>query len=274
MDVARDEMASYNSIKTERKHRLPVDLNVSVISEASWPSYPNVPVQVPPVVMTAINDFENFYCTKHSGRKLQWKHQLAHCQLRARFPKGNKELIVSSFQAIVLLLFNEVPDGESLNYGQIQEATKLSKRPKSKSHSWQANTTCSGRRIAANAAVARMCAVPGAQQEAEGPRGRDDRRVHVQRGILGRQDADQDQPDPAEGDQGRKREDARAGGEGPAVRDQGGDSAHHEESPENHARRAGSRGDQGDPKSGSFGAGGDQDEHRAVSGSMVRGERG
>lgn len=125
MDVARDEMASYNSIKTERKHRLPVDLQVSVLSSGSWPSYPDVPVRIPPVVMTAVNDFQDYYYTKHNGRKLTWKHQLAHCQLRARFPKGNKELVVSSFQAVVLLLFNDVGDGESLSYRQIQEGTEL-----------------------------------------------------------------------------------------------------------------------------------------------------
>ncbi|RJE24695.1 ubiquitin ligase subunit CulD [Aspergillus sclerotialis] len=125
MDVARDEMASYNSVKSERKHRLPIDLNVSVLSSSAWPSYPDVPVRIPPVVMTAIDDFQNFYSAKHSGRKLSWKHQLAHCQIRARFPKGNKELVVSSFQAIVLLLFNDVPDDGSLSYQQIQQATEL-----------------------------------------------------------------------------------------------------------------------------------------------------
>lgn len=119
-------MSSYNSIKTERKHRLPVDLQVSVLSKASWPSYPDVPVRIPPVVMTAVNDFQQYYNMKHNGRKLEWKHQLAHCQLRARFPKGNKELVVSSFQAIVLLLFNDIREGETLSYQQIQQATELS----------------------------------------------------------------------------------------------------------------------------------------------------
>lgn len=127
MDVARDEMAAYNSIQRERKHRLPIDMNVNVLSAASWPSYPDVQVRIPPVVSTAVNDFEQFYNNKYNGRKLQWKHQLAHCQLRARFPKGDKELVVSSFQAIVLLLFNDVPEGETLEYPQIQEATLLCK---------------------------------------------------------------------------------------------------------------------------------------------------
>lgn len=127
MDVARDEMSAYNSMQRERdrKDRPPVDLNVSVLSAASWPTYPDVPVRIPPIIATSISDFEKFYHNKHTGRKLQWKHQLAHCQLRARFPKGAKELVVSSFQAIVLILFNDVPEGESLRYADIQEATGL-----------------------------------------------------------------------------------------------------------------------------------------------------
>lgn len=127
MDVARDEMSAYSSIQRERRDRLPVDLNVSVLSASAWPTYPDVQVRIPPEIATAVDDFEKFYNTKYNGRKLNWKHQLAHCQLRARFPKGDKELVVSSFQAIVLLLFNDIPEGGSLGYLQIQEATMLCK---------------------------------------------------------------------------------------------------------------------------------------------------
>ncbi|KAJ5227109.1 uncharacterized protein N7469_007115 [Penicillium citrinum] len=128
MEVARDEMAAYKNLQRElpRKDRAPVDLDVSVLSSASWPTYPDVPVRIPPSVATSINNFESFYHSKHTGRKLNWKHQLAHCQLRAHFPKGVKELVVSSFQAIVLILFNDVSDGEVLSYAAIQEATGLS----------------------------------------------------------------------------------------------------------------------------------------------------
>ncbi|RDW63037.1 cullin family protein [Aspergillus mulundensis] len=126
MEVARDEMSAYSSIKRERQTPLPVDLHVSVLSASAWPTYPDIQVRIPTEIATAINDFEKFYDTKYNGRKLAWKHQLAHCQIRARFPGGNKELAVSSFQAIVLLLFNELPEGGTLNYRQIQEATSLS----------------------------------------------------------------------------------------------------------------------------------------------------
>ena len=129
MDVTRDEMGAYKAMQKslEREKREPLDLNVSVLSSSAWPSYPEVPVQMPTSIMNALGTFEKFYNNKHTGRKLAWKHQLAHCQIRARFPKGNKELVVSSFQAIVLLLFNELDEGESLSYTAIQESTGLCK---------------------------------------------------------------------------------------------------------------------------------------------------
>ena len=127
MDLARDEMASYNSLLRERRNKPSLDLNVNVLSSAAWPSYPDVPVKIPTTISRAIHEFDEFYNNKYSGRKLHWKHSLAHCQLKARFPKGDKELVVSSYQAIVLLNFNNVADGEVLSYAEIKDATGLRK---------------------------------------------------------------------------------------------------------------------------------------------------
>lgn len=127
MDLARDEMTSYNALLREKREKPSVDLNVSVISAAAWPSYPDVPVKIPRMVSKAISDFEQFYNSKYKGRQLQWKHSLAHCQLKARFSKGVKEIVVSSFQAIVLLLFNDVDDGETLSYPTLKALTGLCK---------------------------------------------------------------------------------------------------------------------------------------------------
>ncbi len=51
--------------------------------------------------------FMEFYKRKHSGHKLDWDHSLGTANLRARFNGGEKELSVSLYQAIILLLFNE-----------------------------------------------------------------------------------------------------------------------------------------------------------------------
>ncbi|KAF2260157.1 Cullin-domain-containing protein [Lojkania enalia] len=125
IELAREEMASYKAIYEERNEKLSLDLNVNILSASAWPTYPDVPVIIPAQIKSAIDKFETHYKSKHSGRKLDWKHALAHCQVKAKFPRGNKELVVSSFQAIVLLLFNGLKDDEHLDYNYLKEATGL-----------------------------------------------------------------------------------------------------------------------------------------------------
>ncbi|TKX26104.1 cullin-like protein 2 [Elsinoe australis] len=126
VELGREEMAGYKD-RLEEMQQKPgaLDLSVNVLSAAAWPTYPDIPVVIPADVNTAIEDFERYYKSKHSGRKLSWKHSLAHCQMKAKFPKGTKEFVVSSFQAIILLLFNGLPEGERLSYEHIMDVTKL-----------------------------------------------------------------------------------------------------------------------------------------------------
>jgi nuclear pore complex protein Nup205 len=127
MDLARDEMVSYNQLQSDRGTKASgPDLNVNVLSSAAWPSYSDVSVTIPPAISKLISNFESYYHQKHSGRKLHWKHALAHCQLKAYYPKGvRKEIVVSGFQAIVLLLFNDLPNDATLSYTDIRSATSL-----------------------------------------------------------------------------------------------------------------------------------------------------
>jgi cullin-4 len=130
VELAREEMQSYKQRLEDRigyekgRH---VDLSVNILSAAAWPSYPDIPVNVPGNIKRAIDDFELHYKSKHSGRKLEWKHALAHCQMRATFNKGSKELVVSSFQAIVLLLFNGLSPENQLSYQHVLNETGLRK---------------------------------------------------------------------------------------------------------------------------------------------------
>ncbi|KAI0010305.1 Cullin-domain-containing protein [Xylariaceae sp. FL0662B] len=127
--IARDEMASYKSwSEGTGQSQGNLDLTVSVLSAAAWPSYPDIQLILPDEVATQIERFEAYYVNKHTGRRLSWKHSLAHCVVKAHFNKGPKELLVSAYQAVVLTLFNQVddkPDG-FLAYQQIAEHTGLS----------------------------------------------------------------------------------------------------------------------------------------------------
>lgn len=123
-ELARDEMVGYKqSLPNTSKTTL--DLQVNVLCSAAWPTYPDVAVNLPPEVARHIEKYDRHYKMKHSGRKLTWKHALSHSIVKAHFDRGTKELLVSGFQAIVLVLFNDIGPGGNLSYTDIASATGL-----------------------------------------------------------------------------------------------------------------------------------------------------
>ena len=125
-ELAKDEMEAYKQWSDANSEGKPaVDLQVMILSAAAWPTYPDIRVNLPDEVATQIERFDRHYKNKHTGRVLTWKHSLAHCAIKATFPKGVRELLVSAFQGVVLMLFNAVPADEYLTVEQISSATGL-----------------------------------------------------------------------------------------------------------------------------------------------------
>lgn len=106
------------------RNRLPpgIDMNVHVLTTGYWPTYPPMDLRLSHELNQYQDVFKEFYLSKHSGRRLMWQHSLGQCVLKADFPKGRKELQVSLFQAVVLMLFN---DAERLSFGEIKEGTGI-----------------------------------------------------------------------------------------------------------------------------------------------------
>jgi cullin 4 len=101
-----------------------VNTHVTVITTANWPSYPATPIILPPDLSRASKSFEAFFAQKYSqNRVLNWQHSLGRCTMKAKFPKGVKELEVSTVQAAVLMIFNEETKG--LTFLQIKDQTGI-----------------------------------------------------------------------------------------------------------------------------------------------------
>jgi cullin-4 len=122
VELSRDVMASFRESSHARSLDSSVELSVHVLTQGYWPTYPPVDVHLPQEVLRLQEVFNSYYTTKHNGRRLQWHPYLGHCMLKANFPHGRKELVVSLLQAIVLLLFN---DEERLAYADILRATSV-----------------------------------------------------------------------------------------------------------------------------------------------------
>jgi len=87
-----------------------------------WPTYVPMEVRMPPDMFRLQECFRNFYLSKHSGRKLTFQSTLGHCVIKSQFKNGNKELLVSLFQSLVLLLYN---DHDCYTYTQVKELTGI-----------------------------------------------------------------------------------------------------------------------------------------------------
>ncbi|KAG8835787.1 hypothetical protein FRC17_001181 [Serendipita sp. 399] len=115
--VSEDLMKDYQKPKRNERQRPDPSLSVSVLQHSVWPivkkaskTSGGVEIRLPHKMEEALNDYADFYRMRHGNRRLTWAHYLGTATLTAHFPTGKKDLIVSLYQAAVLLLFNERDD--------------------------------------------------------------------------------------------------------------------------------------------------------------------
>jgi cullin-4 len=124
MELSKDVMVNFRQHVAHCCPQLHIDISVSILTMGYWPTYTPVEVHLPPEMVKLQETFQGFYLSKHGGRKLQWQTTLGHCVVKACFNGGNKELQVSLFQTLVLLLFN---DGQEFGLQDIHQATGIAK---------------------------------------------------------------------------------------------------------------------------------------------------
>ncbi|CAH0562200.1 unnamed protein product [Brassicogethes aeneus] len=124
MELSKDiNVAFKQHLNTQHTRSLsPIDMTVNILTMGYWPTYVPMDVTLPDNMVKFHDIFKEFYLSKHSGRKLQWQPTLGHCVLKARFKTAPKELAVSLFQTLVILLFNKY---DEVSYEYIKEATNI-----------------------------------------------------------------------------------------------------------------------------------------------------
>lgn len=126
ISLSDEMMQGYAAMRTKSEESDAFELNVNVLTQAHWPTYPQTHIIIPPAMSAATGRFSDFYETRNQGRKLHWAHSLGTTSLTAQFGKaGEKELLVSEFQTVVLLLFNDLAPGTKLSFRRIKELTEL-----------------------------------------------------------------------------------------------------------------------------------------------------
>lgn len=143
MAISDDLTNSYKKHITRLGDRDPdrAELDIYVLTSTMWPldamapSYRDDEAQrpvciFPPEIEKMRRGFEKFYLDKHSGRRLTWQANMGTADLRAHFKemksnKKSRELNVSTYAMVILLLFNDIPKGECLTCEEIQGKTNI-----------------------------------------------------------------------------------------------------------------------------------------------------
>ncbi|XVE73270.1 hypothetical protein DITRI_Ditri11bG0103800 [Diplodiscus trichospermus] len=123
LTLARENQASFEDYLRNNSAAHPgIDLTVTVLTTGFWPSYKSFDLNLPAEMVKCVEVFKGFYETKTKHRKLTWIYSLGTCHINGKFEQKTIELIVSTYQAAVLLLFNA---SDRLSYSEIMAQLNL-----------------------------------------------------------------------------------------------------------------------------------------------------
>ncbi|EOO00480.1 putative cullulin 3 protein [Phaeoacremonium minimum UCRPA7] len=151
MDISRDLAEDYRSHirglgDVDRKN---IELSISVLTSNNWPPEvmgrssqledgSRVECNYPAEIKSLQQSFFKYYLKDRSGRVLTWVGSAGTADIKCVFPKipGKEtgplskerryDLNVSTHGMIVLMLFNDLAEGESLSFEEIQAETNIS----------------------------------------------------------------------------------------------------------------------------------------------------
>ncbi|TYI95853.1 hypothetical protein E1A91_D01G028200v1 [Gossypium mustelinum] len=117
LTLARENQTNFEEYLSNNRNANPgIDLTVTVLTTGFWPSYKSFDLNLPAEMIKCVEVFRDFYQTKTKHRKLTWMYSLGTCNLIGKFEPKTMELIVTTYQASALLLFNS---SDRLSYSEI-----------------------------------------------------------------------------------------------------------------------------------------------------------
>ncbi|KAG4946355.1 hypothetical protein JHK87_042362 [Glycine soja] len=124
LTLAKENQTSFEEYLTNNPNADPgIDLTVTVLTTGFWPSYKSFDLNLPAEMVRCVEVFKEFYQTKTKHRKLTWIYSLGTCNISGKFDPKTVELIVTTYQASALLLFNS---SDRLSYSEIMTQLNLS----------------------------------------------------------------------------------------------------------------------------------------------------
>eukprot|EP00262_Sarcandra_glabra_P018752 TRINITY_DN6853_c0_g1_i2.p1 TRINITY_DN6853_c0_g1~~TRINITY_DN6853_c0_g1_i2.p1 ORF type:complete len:473 (+),score=78.91 TRINITY_DN6853_c0_g1_i2:173-1420(+) len=123
MTLSRENQLVFQSYLKDNQDQYPImDMSVTVLTPGLWPSDKSSYLNLPSEMVSCIDAYTMFYLKNTKKRKLSWVFSMGTCHVIAKFDPRPIELVVSTYQAAVLLLFNY---SERLSHSEIMLQLKL-----------------------------------------------------------------------------------------------------------------------------------------------------
>ena len=105
------------------RSRCELEFSVQVLTQGFWPAQKQRELHLTLELQEAKTQFSSWYKERHSHRLLSWIYALDNVIVRARFRAHSYDMLVSTFQAVTLLLFHN--SNLPLAFGDVCEHVHL-----------------------------------------------------------------------------------------------------------------------------------------------------
>jgi len=124
ISVSKDLNEHFVESLRNRGKALTVDFSVLILTAGAWPvaQTASTSFNIPAEFEKCIPTFQEFYNSRHSGRKLTWLYHFSRGDVKLTYLPKRYELQLSVYQVAVLLLFNTV---DSLSFADIRQQTQI-----------------------------------------------------------------------------------------------------------------------------------------------------
>ncbi|CAK0760120.1 Cullin-1 [Coccomyxa viridis] len=122
LQLAREKQQAFESWQRSNSKSSPIELSVTVLTTGFWPAFKAVDLALPQEMVEGVALFKEFYEATVKHRKLTWYYHAGHANIRGNFKRNPIDMVMSTTQAAVVLLFNSE---DKLTFSEIRERANL-----------------------------------------------------------------------------------------------------------------------------------------------------
>ncbi|CAF3598105.1 unnamed protein product [Rotaria socialis] len=122
IEISETILVKYNQYCENQQVDHKINFSVMILNSNTWSFSTPSNIILPNKLETILNNFNMFYKNLHNGRKLTWLHQHSKGELQTFFTQKVHKLRVSTYQMVILLLFN---DSLEWTVEQIHDQTQI-----------------------------------------------------------------------------------------------------------------------------------------------------